>query len=223
MSGRPIIRYGDTVQTSQSITLDSLRPVLVIDPGHGGEDGGAVAEDGTVESNINLSIAHKVAGLTEMAGWKVCMTRREDISIHDTDAETLHQKKVSDLRNRVALCEEIGDCILISIHQNSFPSAKSVYGAQVFYNEKKVSENLAQIIQDALNQSVNQEKPKEIKSIGQSSYLMKHITCPGVLIECGYLSNQKETQMLKTEAYQKKLALIIASSLIQGIESENYS
>ena len=129
-------------------------PVLIIDPGHGGEDGGAVANDGTVESGINLSVALMVEDLARLAGWDTVMTRREDISIHDEGSETIREKKNSDLRNRVALCNSVEGGILISIHQNSLPSVPSVHGAQVFYNGVGDSEFLAQAIQDELNRKM---------------------------------------------------------------------
>ena len=208
-----ILRQGNAVQTSAAALSEESLPVLIIDPGHGGEDGGAVANDGTVESGINLSVALMVEDLARLAGWDTVMTRREDISIHDEGSETIREKKNSDLRNRVALCNSVEGGILISIHQNSLPSVPSVHGAQVFYNGVGESEFLAQAIQDELNRSVNGASGKEIKRTGDNIYLMANVTCPAVLVECGFLSNPQEAELLKTQDYQTKLAMAILAGV----------
>lgn len=207
-----ILRRGEVVHSSSDIVLLEA-PILIIDPGHGGEDGGAVAPDGTVESHINLAIAETAENLARFMGWSVYMTRSEDISIHDSNAQTLREKKRSDLKNRVELCNRVENGILVSIHQNSMPSAKSVRGAQVFYNECYGSAELANAIQNVLNRSINQNRPKETKMIGSSSYLMKNVTIPAALVECGFLSNESEVTLLKSKEYQKKLAVCIVGAV----------
>lgn len=198
-------------------SADSQSNVVIIDPGHGGEDGGAVAADGTIESGINLSIALKVEELLFLMGQETEMTRREDVSIYSPGAETLREKKVSDLHNRVELVNSRGEgAILLSIHQNSLPQAKSVHGAQVFYNDFPAAETLAASIQQALNQSANQGGEKAHKSIDSSVYLMAHIQCPGVLVECGFLSNAEEAALLQIEEYQRKLALSVTAGYLAG-------
>lgn len=214
-----ILRHGEAVQTSSDADLCVEMPVLILDPGHGGEDGGAVSGDGTIESFINLSIALKISELAELLGYEVQMTRETDISIYDADAKTLREKKVSDLKNRVALCEQVTNGVLISIHQNSLPSAPSVKGAQVFFNEQQGSCELAQEVQSMLNKTINQGKTKEAKTMGSSSYLMKNITCPGILIECGFLSNAEETRSLKTDAYQLEIAVSILSAVLKYFQN----
>lgn len=209
-----MMRKGAVVQEATFAVAGTKKAVLIIDPGHGGEDGGAVASDGTVEAQINLSISILAADLARFIGWDVCMTREDDISIHDSDAQTLREKKVSDLKNRVALCNRVGNGVLISIHQNSLPSARSVHGAQVFYNINPGSAELAQTIQTALNLTVNQNRNKEAKEIGDSSYLMKHVRTRAVLIECGFLSNDNETELLKNPDYQRKLAVCIIGAAV---------
>lgn len=206
-----ILWQGRAVQTSKNLRLEEQGDiVLILDPGHGGEDGGAVAADGTVESQINLSIALKMEEAARLLGVNTVMTRREDISIHDAGSVTLRQKKVSDLHNRVALCNTIPGGILISIHQNSLPAAKSVQGAQVFYNGLGDSEELAQAIQEALNTHINNgEHPKTAKKISGGVYLMENVVCPAILVECGFLSNAQETAALKTEEHQRQLAVSI--------------
>ena len=218
-----ILQRGTAVPTANFTTVDTKMYTLIIDPGHGGEDGGAVSSDGTIESQINLSVGILSADLARFLGWEVCMTRDQDISIHDENAQTLREKKVSDLKNRVSLCEQIRNGILLSIHQNSLPSAKSVRGAQVFFNDNSGSAELAQVIQTALNQTVNQSYTKAPKRIGDASYLMKHVSITAVLIECGFLSNDTDTQLLRSGEYQKKLAVcIIAASAEHLSKTENF-
>lgn len=212
-----ILRQGRAVQTSAYEGESRGEAVLIIDPGHGGEDGGAVAKDGTVESGINLAVALKIEKAAAFLGLKTVMTRSEDISIHDSGAETLRQKKVSDLKNRAALCNETEQGVLISIHQNSLPQSPSVRGAQVFYNGQPGSQELAQAIQDALNDTVNLDHPKSPKAITAGVYLMENTTCPGVLIECGFLSNPSETEKLKDPAYQSRLAAVILSAAAEHL------
>ena len=212
------ILWNGAVQPTFRQQSASSRPsVVIIDPGHGGEDGGAVAADGTVESGINLSIALKVEELLFLMGQETEMTRREDISIYSQGAETLREKKVSDLHNRVDLVNGMGEgTVLLSIHQNSLPQAKSVHGAQVFYNDFPAAETLAASIQQSLNQSANQGGEKAYKSVDSSVYLMAHIHCPGVLVECGFLSNVEESALLQTEEYQRKLALSVTAGYLAG-------
>lgn len=182
---------------------------VVIDAGHGGVDGGAVAKDGTVESGINLAIALRLKELFLFSGVEPIMIRETDISIHSDDAGTISQKKVSDLRNRVAIVNSHPDGILISIHQNSLPSAPSVQGAQAFYNPIPGAAELAGDIQRALNTAINPTRTKTEKQIPSAIFLMQNAQIPAVLVECGFLSNDAETALLKTEAHQLRLALAI--------------
>ncbi len=198
--------------------LKASPAVFVIDAGHGGEDGGALSADGVKESGINLAVAQKTALLLQFIGAETKMTRTEDVSIHSADAETLRQKKASDLKNRVALVNETPNAILVSIHQNSLPSVPSVHGAQVFYGAAERSGALASSVQSALNQCVNTGNEKHEKKIDSSIYLMKNVTCPAILIECGFLSNAAEAQRLQEPAYQTKLAVAIVSGLLGADE-----
>ena len=190
---------------------------LVIDPGHGGEDGGAVAADGTVESLLNLEVALRLREVFRFLGWEPVMTRESDVSIYSEGAATLREKKVSDIRNRVALVNSYAAAVLLSIHQNSLPQAKSVHGAQVFFNRRGNGEDLAAAIQDCLNSSVNQGSAKASKAIDTSVYLMEHIQCPGVLVECGFLSNAEEAARLSSADHQTVLALSVAAGFLSGM------
>ena len=192
------------------------RSVIVIDAGHGGEDGGAVAADGTVESGINLAIAQDLDALLRFLGCETRMTRTEDAAIYSDGARTLREKKASDLKNRVALVNETPNAVLLSIHQNSLPSSPSTRGAQVFWNRQEGAEELASSIQESLNGAVNAGHEKKAAQVPSSVYLMKEITAPGVLVECGFLSNAAETEQLKDPAYQTKLAAAIAAGVLNS-------
>lgn len=202
---------GREAATASSTADVTTEPIVIIDPGHGGEDGGAVAADGTVESAINLEIGTRLEGLLYFMGYETDMTRDADISIYTDGAETLREKKVSDLHNRVDLVNGYEAAILLSIHQNSLPSSTATYGAQVFFNGGEGADTLAQSIQNHLNTVINRDRPKECKAIDSSVFLMNHINCTGVLVECGFLSNVTEASLLKTSEHQKKLTVAIAA------------
>lgn len=207
-----ILWRGNAVNVSKNnIILTSDDPTLIIDPGHGGEDGGAVSTDGTPEAGINLAIALQMQEIARLVGREVVLTRETDISLHGEDAQTLAQKKRSDLQNRVAICNEIDNGVLISIHQNSLPEFPGTQGAQVFFGGAEGSQALAEGMQERLNQTINQRE-KTCRPIGDGVYLLEHAECPAVLVECGFLSNSEETARLKDPDYQTKLACILLSS-----------
>ena len=184
--------------------------------GHGGQDGGAVAGDGTEESRINLAISLQLEQLLRFAGVRTELTRREDVMVCDPGLETMRQRKVSDLHNRASFVNGIPNAVLLSIHQNSLPSSPSTRGAQVFWNRQEGAEELASSIQESLNGAVNAGHEKKAAQVPSSVYLMKEITAPGVLVECGFLSNAAETEQLKDPAYQTKLAAAIAAGVLNS-------
>ena len=173
---------------------------FIIDPGHGGVDGGATSVTGKLESAFNLEISLRLRDLLTFLGYQTKMIRTEDISVY-TKGETIAQKKMSDLKERVRICNETDGAILLSIHQNTFPDGR-YSGAQIFYSDTEGSHELAKRLQTALGKRTE----KQAKGI----YLMEHITCPGVLIECGFLSNWEEEAKLRSPEYQKLLVSIIA-------------
>lgn len=193
-------------------------PFVIVDPGHGGEDGGAVSSDGVIESQINLAIASDVYDVLQLLGVPSVMTRETDISLHDDDADTIRAKKVSDLENRVAFINGYPQAMVLSIHQNSLPSSTVTHGAQCFYNP--TGEAMATAIQAVLNQTINPGNEKAHKAIDSSIYLMANITVPGVIIECGFLTNEAETALLQTQQHQMTLALSIAAGYGQSLELE---
>ena len=209
-----ILWQGSAVNASKNLRLETAKElVLIIDPGHGGVDGGAVGADGTVESQINLAIGLQMEELAQLIGLDTRMTRREDVSIHDPEAQTIRAKKVSDLKNRVALINAVPGGVLVSLHQNSLPTAPGVRGAQVFYNGVPGSKELAEAVQAALNDVLN-ASPKMPEQTGSGVYLMAHSEAPSILVECGFLSNAEETALLNTQPHQTKLSMVILTAAL---------
>lgn len=195
---------------------DEVPVTVVIDPGHGGEDGGAVSPGGVAEGQINLAVSLRVNDLLRFAGQRTRLTRSEDVTICDEDLDTMRQRKSSDLKNRVKMVEETEHAVLLSIHQNSLPSSPVTHGAQVFWNRQEGAEALAEQIQEALNSDINAGNEKQSRQIPDSIYLMKNISAPGVLVECGFLSNGPETERLQDPAYQLRLAAAIAAGYLNA-------
>lgn len=181
---------------------------IVLDAGHGGVDGGATSCSGIPESRYNLEIALCLRDLFHLLGYKTIMTRTEDVSIY-TKGDTIAQKKMSDLKERVRIVNEAENAILLSIHQNIFSDSR-YHGAQVFYADTEGSKQFATQLQTALVQSMNPESNRKCKQ-SKDIYLMEHITKPGILIECGFLSNPQEDALLQNPKYQQKLCIVIAA------------
>ena len=193
----------------------STRPVVILDPGHGGVDGGAQG-NGIVEKEVNLAIAKKVREFCVLFGFEVQMTRQEDISIHDEGKETIRAQKNSDLKNRLAMMTADPTSVAVSIHLNKFPQSR-VKGAQVFYAPRSQgSELLAQTIQDNFRGLLQPDNTRQIKKADSSLFLLYNNTVtPAVLVECGFLSNPEEAALLASEDYQDKVAFAICCSLLQ--------
>ena len=187
----------------------------IIDPGHGIPDGGAVGTDGTTEQELNLSIALKLSKCLKKAGISNLLTRSDENSIFK-EGETIHQKKVSDIKQRIKIADTYSGTPLISIHMNTFPD-QSVQGVQVFYSSNNErSMDLAQKIQKALNEKFQPNKPRVTKPIPSNIYLFSHIKNPSVIIECGFISNDNDLNLLKDQRYQENLADVIAAVLVNG-------
>ena len=197
-----------------SPTPTSGTKAIVLDAGHGGIDGGAVAADGTVESQINLEIVRRLQGLLVFFGRDVCLTRSGEEDLSSPEATSIKEKKVSDLNNRIAFIETLSPSLVISIHQNFLSGHPEVEGAQVFYHSVSPSEQIGLCVQQALNHTVN-SKSKLAKPVDSGIYLMKHIHCPAVLVECGFLSNTSDTVKLRNDDHQKLLSAVIAAGVLQ--------
>lgn len=194
-------------------------PLVIIDAGHGGEDGGTVSESGIVEKNINLSVSQKLENLFVLGGFEVKMTRDSDTLINDENSASIREKKVSDIHNRMKIMQDNPNGVFISIHQNHF-SQSQYSGAQVFYSKgNPESEKIAQFIQQQIKSSLQKSNERKIKPSGTQIYLLYHAVTPAVMVECGFLSNREEAKLLNSEAYQTKMARAIFDGVINYINS----
>ena len=211
-----ILQTGESRAVSANNLLKiPVTPVFVLDAGHGGADGGTSSASGVLESDINLAITLRMRDLFTLLGQPTVLTRADENSLADDPSASIRQQKVSDTKNRVALINSIENARLISIHQNALAGHPSVHGAQVFYNAVGDSSTLAETMQQDLNQTVNVGNEKGKKPISKDIYLMSHVTCPAVLVECGFLSNTAESEILQTPSYQTLLAMTICCAALK--------
>ncbi len=211
-----ILLFGCSTAINVNTTSDEL-PTIIIDAGHGGEDGGAVAGDGTNEKDINLQIAQNLNTMFQSGGFKTVMTRTSDIAIYDEGCSTIKEKKVSDMHNRLEIFNKDENSIIISIHQNKFEQEK-YNGTQLFYspnNEK--SEVLAESIRLSVTGMLQPDNTRENKKATKDIYLLYNCKQPSVIVECGFLSNNAELEKLKTEDYQQQMAFSIYCGCIEYI------
>lgn len=186
--------------------------LILIDPGHGGIDGGAISKSGTKESDINLFIGKMLKMKLEALGYKVILSREDDRELC-SDRGTIRAKKLEDLKNRCKLKEECGCDMFVSIHLNKFPQEK-YYGAQVWYSKNQESGKLAHIIQVNLKKDIqNGNKRVEKPALDGYKILRCHDVIPSVIVECGFISNNEEEKLLKTSEYQEKLADSLGNSI----------
>ena len=200
-----------------SATADE-RPVIVVDAGHGGLDGGAVGANGTLEKDVNLSVALHLRDMLEMSGFNVVLTRDEDISIYDAGVEGIRNQKLSDMDNRLEIVQSYPDSIFLCIHQNNYTDPQ-YFGGQMFYNNNNPdNRTLAQIMQNRFA-SLQQGNDREIKLSGDELYLLKSNPNPSLMIECGFLSNPDEEARLATTEYQQQVAFTIYSGVLEFIDA----
>ena len=190
---------------------------VVIDPGHGGEDSGAVSDSGVFEKDINLDIAQKLKNMLVSSGVKVIMTRQEDCAIYDEkNTESLRGKKVSDMKNRLDIINSNPNSILVSIHQNKFTD-KKYYGTQVFYSQNNSSSlNLAENIRNSFKQLIQPNNERETKPAGKEIYILHNAKVPAVIVECGFVSNDEELSKLLDEDYKLKVAFSIYCGILNS-------
>lgn len=212
-----IYKLNEAVKVS---SLPTSRKVIIIDPGHGGIDGGMVGSaTGVYESKINLEISLKLRKYLEESGSLVLMTRDEDVGLY-TDGGTIRKKKNEDLRNRKRLFDESNADIVISIHSNSFQQSK-YYGAQSFYNPNcEESKQIAELIQEELIRVLDNTNTRKAKS-KKDVYILKNVKVPTVIVECGFLSNPKEERLLQNPEYQEKIAWSIYIGIIKYFDKIN--
>ena len=201
--------------SSRSVSGNAAHPaVLIIDAGHGGLDGGAVAKNDVKESVINLAIAEKLNFLAQFFGTDTLMTRDSEELDYPEELGTIREKKVWDQKRRVELINAVEDGTLISIHQNNYPDPRP-NGSQVFYAPAAAGNVLADIMQSLLSETLTPTNRRVAAPVAKNIYLMKNITCPGVLVECGFLSNPTEAASLNSDSYQNKLAIVLLSAYVK--------
>lgn len=194
-------------------TAKGSKEVVVIDPGHGGFDPGKVGVNKSLEKDINLAISTKLSDILASNGYTVYMTRTEDVALCQGDEKS---KKLADMKNRVAMIEEKTPGLVVSIHQNSFSAGTK--GAQVFYHAKsQEGKRLAGILQQTIREAVGDDNHR-VEKANDSYYMLRKVSCPLVIVECGFLSNPEEEALLNDEKYQKRMAEGIA----EGIENFLY-
>ncbi len=212
------------VSDNVALTVDAVSQAaddvtVILDAGHGGEDGGAVAYDGTEEKNINLEITKKISALFDLFDIKYVMIRETDCSIGDLSLDTIRERKASDIKKRFEIVNTTENSILLSIHQNMY-SVEKYSGLQVFYAPGcDQSELLADCIQDVTISALQPDNTRKIKESNKSIYLLYNAEKPSVLVECGFMSNFEELNKLKSDEYQCRLAYFITSGFIKYLLS----
>lgn len=208
-----VININNVVTTYKNEeSIQAKDKVILIDPGHGGIDGGASSKDGTTEKNINLNIGLLLGANLKSQGYKVEFTRTDDVGLY-TEGKSVKEKKHEDLNKRVNLKKEMNCDVFVSIHLNTFPEAYCK-GAQVWYSKNEDSAALATTMQSTLKEKLDPTNKREAKAAGtQYKVLRDNDNMPGVIVECGFLSNAEECEKLKTEEYQSKIADALSESI----------
>ena len=194
----------------------AAKGTIVLDPGHGGDDPGMIGESGINEKKLNLIYAKKLQTLLEAKGYRVVLTRETEEGLYDADAA---HKKAQDMQRRVAIIAEEAPLITVSIHQNSYHE-ESVSGGQVFYyRDSSKGKALAEILQDRFDYVLGDQN-RRLPKANANYYLLLHVKCPIVIVECGFLSNRKEAALLNSGEYQDKLAYTIHMGIIEYLNKK---
>ncbi len=204
------------VTQSASADVDEKK-TIVIDPGHGGEDGGAVGINGILEKELNLLISDDLCQLFRFAGYEIIPTRTEDILLYDRNVDFKGRKKVLDLAARLEISNTAMPDLFVGIHMNAFPQEK-YSGLTVYYSDNvPVSHQAAEHLRKEVISLLQPQNNREIKS-GKNIYLLDRATYPAILVECGFLSNSAECELLSTKEYRQKLSFVIFTSLASFLE-----
>lgn len=198
-----------------SVSSENVKsmPTIVIDAGHGGEDGGAVSESGVLEKDINLSIANDTSALFYLLGFDVKQTRKTDIAL-DNGEDTIRKRKVSDMKKRLEIFNSSKENTIISIHQNKFSESK-YHGTQIFYSPNNPkSKQLADSIKYSVKGLLQPDNERECKKADSGIYLLKNTNNPAVIVECGFISNGEECKNLLDSQYQKQMAFSITAGFL---------
>lgn len=191
-----------------------LFSTVILDAGHGGEDGGAVSPQGYAEKNLNLAICRQVEIMLKSNGIETVMTRTEDVLLYDKSSDYHGRKKALDLLERRKIGEAHPDSLFVSIHMNAYPLSQ-YQGLQVWYSPHHPSSfDLASAVQSTVSSALQPQNNRQVKEAGSNIYLLHHLRTPAILVECGFLSNPEEAERLNDPEYQKKLAFLITLSIL---------
>lgn len=204
-----------------STDAESDYPTVIIDAGHGGEDGGAIGVNGVLEKDLNLQIAILLEEMLRALGYDTVMTRTEDVLLYDRNENYEGRKKVLDLAARLAIGKQYENAVFISIHMNAFPQ-EQYRGLQVYYSDNDPrSASLATEIQELSRELLMPSNHRRIKPSNGNVYLLDRATIPAVLVECGFLSNPSECEDLSSETYRRKMATVLFAAVDQYLNKEN--
>lgn len=204
------------IAAASSMNYSAENNIILLDAGHGGEDGGAIGVGGIIEKDINLSITLKTAAFLELFGYDVEFTRKTDTMTCDEGLSTQREKKVSDIKNRLSQIESSACICSISIHQNIFGG--DARGAQIFYSgNNPESKAIAEAMQKGISSMLQPENDRVIKQATKDIYILYHTTKPAILVECGFISNSSEAALLGDDGYQNKMAFAISVSSVKHL------
>ncbi len=190
---------------------------VILDAGHGGEDGGASSKDGLLEKDLNLALALAMRDILTANGVKVVLTRETDTLLYDRNVDFQGRKKMLDMAARLKIAQDSSDAVFISLHMNTYPHP-SCEGVQVWYSDNNdASLGLAKTIHSTTQELLQPENDRPVKRSGSSIYLLHHLECPAVLVECGFLSSPAEAALLGDEGYRQQLALTLCMGILRGI------
>jgi len=210
-----LLLYAGHSEVYEPISACASYPVIIIDAGHGGEDGGTQSAAGLLEKDVNLDIALRLASLMKQFGCEVVLTREDDRMLYTENIKGT--KKTQDLRSRWEIAKQYPSSLFVSIHANSFPKPK-YSGVQVYWSPNdRASENAAQLIRTAVREYLQPENERETKRADSKIYLLDRITTPAVLVETGFLSNPEEAAMLGDAQYRARVAAVICKALCDYI------
>ena len=198
-------------------TPSSPSTTIILDAGHGGEDGGASSADGLLEKDLNLALVLTMRDILTANGIKVILTRDTDTLLYDRNVNFEGRKKKLDAEARLKIANETENAVFVSIHMNTYPHP-SCQGVQVWYSENNnASFELAKTIQSTAKELLQKENDRTVKRSGSSIYLLRKLECPAILIECGFLSSPEEAALLADASYRQQLALVLCMGILRSI------
>lgn len=220
LGGFDILEVTTDKETQAVNTNLTKYSTVIIDAGHGGEDGGASSASGLVEKDVNLEIAHILADMLRANGVDVIMTREDDRLLYDRNTNYQGRKKKLDLAARLAIADGTTDAIFISIHMNSFTDPR-YSGLQVWYSPNNADScALAELIQAENSQTLQPHNTRKTKAATSAIHILHNAKCPAVLVECGFLSNPDEAELFETHNYRQKVAFMLFCSITEFLNND---